>query len=125
MIHEGPEPLSVVVEFLAHAHEPAIAAERAALQQVVGRLAKRAHQGPTRWPVDVARLVGPPVLAHQFHLPPQIVSQPFDLAVGMIDQRLSVSLQVSPAPLASLGLPVHLGSVAMDDAAERIAQQFG
>ena len=65
------------------------------------------------------------MLEHQFDGPHQIVFQSLDLVVRMIDQGLDIALQMSPAPLQSLGLPIHLGSVAVDDAAVIVAEQLG
>src|SRR5258707_12911402 len=52
------------------------------------------------------------------------MSQPTHLRIVMVDERLKVSLQVSPAPLQSTGSPVHLGPVAVDDAPEMVSQQL-
>jgi hypothetical protein len=47
------------------------------------------------------------------------------LPIFTVDQGLKVALQMSPTPLQAFQPPVHLGSVAMDHAAKRLADQFG
>lgn len=43
---------------------------------------------------------------------------------GAVDESLEIAFEVSPAPLQTAEAPVHAGTVAMDDAGERLPQKF-
>ena len=100
---EGPQPLAMVVQFAAHAHQPRIAAEDSAQQQAFHLPADRLHQplqsGPGERPVAVAR-----PQAEQFpRQPHQVASQPFGLMVAGDRSGLGSRVSSGPSTIASVG----------------------
>jgi len=75
-------------------------------------------------PVDLAVLISFPMCEHRLDLPHQIVPQSFDLGIGVVNQGLEITFQVSPVPLQPFGLPIHLGTVAIDNTRESVPQQL-
>ena len=124
LIDEFPEPVPMTVQFVAHADQTGVARARPAEKQAVDLGAHRCHPPAKRTAGDGAGIVFTPVLEHRGDLPHQIMPQSLDLPVRMVDQRLDVALQMSPAPLEPAGLPLHLGTVAVDGAGEPFAQEL-
>ena len=118
---ERPQPVAMVTQFPAHAVR---GGAEAAQQQAVDLVADRLHQTleapPREGPIPAAR----PVPEEGFGRSHQVMAQAFDLVIIAVNQRLKVSLQMSPAPLQAAALPVHFRPVAADDAGEGLAQQF-
>ena len=112
-LHERSEPLTVLVDLLAHADQPRISREDSAQQQGFHPLADRCDllfedtvgDGSVPPPRSL-----PKKLARRLH---QIMAQVFDLMIRIIDQGLKVPLQMGPAPLQAAQLPVHLDPIAV------------
>ena len=84
-VNEGPQPVAVFVQLAAHPDEPLVAAELAAQQQSVDLFSNRAHVPAESSPTDLAFFVTSPMLKHQFDLTYQIMAEPLDLLVRMVD----------------------------------------
>ena len=95
MFHERPQPVAVRVQFETHSSESLITTELAAQQQAVDGLAHRLHLGSECLPRDLTGLVPVPDQKHDFNLPPQVVTQSFDLIIVMINQRLPLSFSTT------------------------------
>ena len=97
--------------------------KRRAQQQGFDLRADRCHQAfhsrTGERPVAVAR----PCREEFSRGPHQIVSQPLHLRVVAVDQGLKVAFQMRPAPLQMSQIPVHLCSIAVDDAVELLARE--
>jgi hypothetical protein len=115
MINEGPEPFAMVVQLFTHSDETVVIGEDTAQQQGVHRGANGGHPGLKNLSGDLAGTMIAPMLEDQFDLPHQVVSQPFHLSVGVIDQGLKITFEMNPTPLQVFDSPIHLGSVAVDD----------
>ena len=123
-IDKLPEPVPVAVQLVAHADQPGIAGARSAQQQAVDGVSHRGHPLAKGLSRDRAGMEVVPMLEHRSDMPHQIMPKALHLPVWMVDQRLDIAFQVSPAPLEPTGLPVHLGTVAVDGAGEPIAQEL-
>ena len=116
-----PQPVAMVTQFPAHAVR---GGAEAAQQQAVDLVADWFHQvleaAAGEGPVATAR----PVAEEGFGGPHQVMAQPFDLVIGVVDQGLKVSFQMGPAPLQATALPIHFRPVAAHHAGEGRPQQF-
>lgn len=77
---ERPEPLAMLIQFVAHADQLVVAAEDAAQHQAIELIADRSHISLKGSPADFVGLVAPPQREQPPQLPHQVVSQSFDLA---------------------------------------------
>jgi len=105
-VQEYPEPFAMFIQLPTHADQSRVLAENSAQQQAVDLAADRLHLtlkfGAGDRPVPAAGPV-PKQFLRQSH---QVVSQPFDLVIRVIDQGLTISFQMRPTPLQAAALPV-------------------
>lgn len=116
-----PQPFTVIEKLTTH---PIHGSAMTAQQQRIHFLADRRHRLLKLLPRQCSVPAAGPRLKQFVGRPHEIVSKAFNLVIGMVDQRLKVSLQVSPAPLQPPALPVHLCPVAAHHAGELLPQQL-
>lgn len=96
---KDPQPLTMLVQFAAHALEEAVAALGTPQQQSFQATADRPHATDQRGARDCAVTVVGPVFEQATGPAPQVIAQPLGLCVAAVHQGLKVSFQMGPAPL--------------------------
>jgi len=122
-LREGPKPVAVIVKLPAHSCQSIVPAEDPAQQQSIELPSDWTHEVLKRFPLDFSCLVLSPVLEQQVFLPHQVITQSFDLSVGAFPQLLDVSLQMSPAPLKTFAIEIHLRSITIQDDVRVVTDQ--
>lgn len=124
MTDQHPEPLTMLVQLLAHTHERRVASLDTAQQQTLHLAADRGHATDKSSTTDRAMATVAPVLEQFVGHPAEVISEAFGLIVSAVNQSLKITLQMNPAPLDASCSPMHRGPVTSHNAAERIGHQL-
>ena len=96
-VQKRPQPVAVLVQRIAQALQFGMAAEHSAQQEVVDLPANRSQQAQQARSGDRSVTAARPMPEQFLRGTHQVMPEPFDLVVGMVNQRLKIPVSDAPS----------------------------